>query len=62
VGVKGHFAAGEADGFESQVPGLGQNLVRGLKGQKTGGIRLVAETVPAGPVALIRGFENDFFH
>ena len=62
VRVKGDLAAGQADHLEPQVFGLGEDRVRGLQGQKTCGVRLVAEAVPAGTVALIRGFEDDGFH
>ena len=62
VRVEGHLAAGEADHFEPQGPGLGEDRGRGLQGQKTGGVRLVAETVPAGPVAPIRGLYDNGFH
>ena len=62
VRVEGHLAAGEADRFEPQGSGLGEDRVRDLQGQKTGGVRLVAQTVPAGPVAPIRGFEEDNSH
>ena len=62
VRIEGHLAAGEADRFEPQGSGLGEDHGRGLQRQETGGVRLVAETVPAGPVAPIRGFEEDNLH
>ncbi len=62
VRVEGYLAAGEADRFEPQGPSLGEDCVRSLQGQETHRVRLVPETVPAGPVAPIRGLQADYFH